>query len=155
MDSLTFVHGAFHWLGLSRDESVTSYDISDEVFKEIPFPDGKFVILGMNCVKHGLSVLGEMICICTTHYDQWKYTFNLWIVKDYGIKESWTRFFTIQSTDLYSLVPEYRFSDGEVLLRCKHFDRCGYIFKQPKNHLVFGLNLVQNVFGMDLFIQKA
>ncbi|KAM3267094.1 hypothetical protein P3L10_004089 [Capsicum annuum] len=40
MDSLTFVHGTFHWLGLSRIESVTSYDISNEVFKEIPLPDG-------------------------------------------------------------------------------------------------------------------
>ncbi|KAM3198799.1 hypothetical protein P3L10_034464 [Capsicum annuum] len=34
MDSLTFIHGAFHWLGFSRDEFVTSYDISNEVFKE-------------------------------------------------------------------------------------------------------------------------
>ncbi|KAM3339264.1 hypothetical protein P3S68_029133 [Capsicum galapagoense] len=133
MDSQAFVHGAFHWLGLSRDESVTSYDISNEVFKEITFPDGKFVVPGMNCVKHGLSVLGEMICICTTHYDQWKYTFNLWIMKDY----------------------EYRFSDGEVLLRCKHFDRCRYIFKTTKESSGFGFNLVQNAFGMDLFIQKA
>ncbi|PHT39310.1 hypothetical protein CQW23_22883 [Capsicum baccatum] len=132
MDSLAFVHGAFHWLGLSRNESVTSYDISNGVFKEIRFPDGKFVFLDMNCVKHGLSVLGEMICICSTHYEQWKYTFNLCIMKDYGVKESWNRFFTIQSTDLYSLVPEYRFSDGEVLLHCKHFDRCGYIFKTTK-----------------------
>ncbi|KAF3657737.1 hypothetical protein FXO37_14777 [Capsicum annuum] len=31
MDSLAFVHRAFHWLGLSEDESVPSYD---EVFKE-------------------------------------------------------------------------------------------------------------------------
>ncbi|PHT26767.1 hypothetical protein CQW23_33620 [Capsicum baccatum] len=30
MDSLTLVHGTFHWLGLSRNESVTSYDISNE-----------------------------------------------------------------------------------------------------------------------------
>ncbi|KAM3322666.1 hypothetical protein P3S67_003817 [Capsicum chacoense] len=34
MDSLTFIHGAFHWLGFSRDEFVTSYNISNEVFKE-------------------------------------------------------------------------------------------------------------------------
>ncbi|KAM3309452.1 hypothetical protein P3S67_011196 [Capsicum chacoense] len=48
MDSLAFVHGAFHWLGLSRNESVTSYDISNEVFKEIPLPDGMFVVPDMN-----------------------------------------------------------------------------------------------------------
>ncbi|PHT27132.1 hypothetical protein CQW23_33271 [Capsicum baccatum] len=34
MDSLTFIHGAFHWLDFSRDEFVTSYDISNEIFKE-------------------------------------------------------------------------------------------------------------------------
>ncbi|PHT61840.1 hypothetical protein T459_34316 [Capsicum annuum] len=107
MDSLTFVHGTFHWLGLSRIESVTSYDISNEVFKEIPLPDGMFVVPNMKYVKHGFSILGEMICICSTHRDQWKYTFNVWIMKDYGVKESWNRFFTIQSADLYSLIPEY------------------------------------------------
>ncbi|KAF3657739.1 putative pentatricopeptide repeat-containing protein-like [Capsicum annuum] len=132
MDSLAFVHGAFHWLGLSRNDSVTSYDITNEVFKEIPLLDGMFVVPDMKYVKHGLSVLGEMICICSTHRDQWKYIFNVWIMKDYGVKESWNRFFTIQSADLYSLVPEYRFSDGEVLLRCKHFDRCGYLFNTTK-----------------------
>ncbi|PHT67110.1 hypothetical protein T459_31535 [Capsicum annuum] len=132
MDSLAFVHGAFHWLGLSRNESVTSYDISNGVFKEIPLPDGMFVVPDMKYVKHGLSVLGEMICICSTHHDQWKHTFNVWIMKEYGVKESWNRLFTIQSSDLYSLIPEYRFSDGEVLLRCKHFDHCGYIFKTTK-----------------------
>ncbi|KAM3337295.1 hypothetical protein P3S68_031620 [Capsicum galapagoense] len=132
MDSLAFVHGAFHWLGLSRNESVTSYDISNGVFKEIPLRDGMFVVPDMKYVKHGLSVLGEMICICSTHHDQWKYTFNVWIMKEYGVKESWNRLFTIQSSDLYSLIPEYRFSDGEVLLRCKHFDHCGHIFKTTK-----------------------
>ncbi|PHT28445.1 hypothetical protein CQW23_31958 [Capsicum baccatum] len=108
MDSLTFVHGKFHWLGLSRNESVTSYDISNEVFKEIPLPDGMFVVPDMKYVKHGFSVLGEMICICFAHRDRWKYTFNVWIMKDYGVNESWNRFFTIQSADLYSLIPEYR-----------------------------------------------
>ncbi|PHT28446.1 hypothetical protein CQW23_31959 [Capsicum baccatum] len=34
MDSLTFIDGAFHWLGFARDEFVTSYDISNEVLKE-------------------------------------------------------------------------------------------------------------------------
>ncbi|KAM3199295.1 hypothetical protein P3L10_031655 [Capsicum annuum] len=92
------------------NDSVTSYDITNEVFKEIPLPDGMFVAPDMKYVKHGLSVLGEMICICSTHRDQWKYTFNVWIMKDY----------------------EYRFSDGEVLLRCKHFDRCGNLFNTTK-----------------------
>ncbi|KAM3289112.1 F-box protein CPR1-like [Capsicum chacoense] len=137
MDSLAFVRGAFHWLGLLRNEFVTSYDILNEVFKAIPLPDGMFVVPDMVYVKHSLCVLGEMICICSTHHDQRKYAFNLWIMKDYGVKESWNRFFTIQSTYLYSLVPEYRFSDGEVLLRCKHFDRCGYIFKTTKESSVF------------------
>ncbi|KAM3322667.1 hypothetical protein P3S67_003818 [Capsicum chacoense] len=150
MDSLTFVHGTFHWLGLSRNESVTSYDISNEVFKEIPLPDGMFVVPDMKYVKHGFSVLGEMICICSTHRDQWKYTFNVWIMKDYGVKESWNRFFTIQSADLYSLIPEYRFSDGEVLLRCKHFDGCGYLFNTTKESSGFWpqyrLECIQNGF---------
>ncbi|KAM3249737.1 hypothetical protein P3L10_011507 [Capsicum annuum] len=44
MDSLAFVHGAFHWLGLSPNESVTSYDISNgghELRQTWPFGIGR------------------------------------------------------------------------------------------------------------------
>ncbi|OIS97340.1 f-boxkelch-repeat protein, partial [Nicotiana attenuata] len=35
-DSLAFVHGAFHWLGLSLYYTILSFDISNEVYGEIP-----------------------------------------------------------------------------------------------------------------------
>ncbi|KAM3357050.1 hypothetical protein P3S68_023764 [Capsicum galapagoense] len=49
MDSLAFVHGAFHWLGLSRNESVTSYDISNgghELHQTWPFDE---------CIRNGFT----------------------------------------------------------------------------------------------------
>ncbi|KAG5572062.1 hypothetical protein H5410_061828 [Solanum commersonii] len=55
------------------------------------------------------------------------YDFNLWIMKDYGVKESWNKLFNIQSTDLYPITPKYGFSYCEV---------------RPKNHMANGLNII-------------
>ena len=43
-------------------------------------------------------------------------TFKLWVMKDYGVEESWTRLITIRDTNLFcSTKPKYMFADGEVL----------------------------------------
>ncbi|KAG5579311.1 hypothetical protein H5410_049938 [Solanum commersonii] len=37
-------------------------------------------------------------------------------MKDYGVKESWTKLFTIRKTHIVLVTPIYVFADGEVLL---------------------------------------
>ncbi|MCD7466073.1 hypothetical protein HAX54_002423 [Datura stramonium] len=39
MNSLAFVHGAFHWVGLSGCYTIVSFNISNEVYGEIPLPE--------------------------------------------------------------------------------------------------------------------
>lgn len=47
--------------------------------------------------------------------------FDLWVMKEYGMEESWTKLFTMtDSRDAYEMlpvVPKYIFADGEVLFR--------------------------------------
>lgn len=43
-------------------------------------------------------------------------TFNLWVIKDYGVNESWTKVLAIPNNEIYRIMPIYRFSDDEVLL---------------------------------------
>ncbi|PHU06220.1 hypothetical protein BC332_27042 [Capsicum chinense] len=128
-DSLAFVHGAFHWLDSSLEKTLISFSISNDVYGEIPLPEGMSLVFNMNRIN-GASALEGMLCVYSTHIRRGIHTFKLWILKDYDVKESWNRLFTIQGTDLYS-IPKYKFSDGEVLLRCRDLE-CGSVFKISK-----------------------
>ncbi|PHT26629.1 hypothetical protein CQW23_33764 [Capsicum baccatum] len=128
-DSLAFVHGAFHWLDLSLEKTLISFSISNDVYGEIPLPEGMSLVFNMNRIN-GVSALEGMLCVYSTHIRRGIHTFKLWILKDYDVKESWNRLFTIQGTDHYS-IPKYKFSDGEVLLRCRDLE-CGSVFKISK-----------------------
>ncbi|PHT61592.1 hypothetical protein T459_34566 [Capsicum annuum] len=129
MGYLAFVHEAFHWVDSLLNQSVVTFSISDEVYREIPLPEGLDLVFDIMHSKQGVSVLGGMLCVYSTRIHHREYTFKLWVMNEYGVKESWNQLFTIQCTDLYSITPKYMFSDGEVLLRCSQLRRSGSVFK--------------------------
>ncbi|KAK4356168.1 hypothetical protein RND71_025139 [Anisodus tanguticus] len=109
MHSLAFVHGTFHWVGISKNYlvvsfnilinySVVSFNISHEVYKEIPLP--KKICLVRDTINIGISVLDEMICAYSNMYHQGNHTFRLCLMKDYGVKESWNEVFAIEDRDI-------------------------------------------------------
>ncbi|MCD9637970.1 hypothetical protein HAX54_021574 [Datura stramonium] len=111
MDGLAFVHGALHWLGCDPTYTVVSFNISNEMFGEIPLPPK----IRRNRLTSfiGVSVSGGMLCVhCIKDDDQ---TFSLWIMKDYDIKESWIKSLTIRNIESSTVIPVYRFTDGEML----------------------------------------
>ncbi|KAK4343044.1 hypothetical protein RND71_038860 [Anisodus tanguticus] len=129
VDYLPFVHGAFHWLGgVSQYYTIISFNISNEVYGEIPLLERMCNISHSRIIDHGVSVLGGMLCFYSTYDDCWQRTFKLWVMKDYGIKESWTKLITIRDANLFhSARPKHMFADGEVLLRCKHMGCFGTV----------------------------
>lgn len=140
-DSLAFVHQAFHWLDLSLSSYVVSFSISDEVYTEIPLLEEIY----SEWFVQGVSVLGEMLCVHSRYEPS---NFKIWVMKEYGVKESWTELFNIRGGCVYSIIPKYRFSDGDVLLiRYNQWDLCSTVrtSKGP-----FGLwpqsHVIQNLF---------
>ncbi|KAM3339244.1 hypothetical protein P3S68_029113 [Capsicum galapagoense] len=103
----------FHWIDDITRFTVTALSISSEVYTEIPLPEQMLSIYNQTW---GVSVLTEKLCAYAHYTSQ---TFRFWVMKDYGIKESWTGLFTIQGTGLLSVILKYRFSDGELLLCCR------------------------------------
>ncbi|KAF3651856.1 putative carotenoid 9,10(9',10')-cleavage dioxygenase 1-like [Capsicum annuum] len=120
-ECLAFVHGAFHWIGyLSRKYCLVSFNISDEMFGEIQQPDVvrlQIHIKSIVDVDVGISVLGGMLGVS---YKNEK-AFGLWLTKNYGVKDFWMKLSTIPSTEIYSIIPKYMFSNYKVLL-CFRFD---------------------------------
>ncbi|THG03641.1 hypothetical protein TEA_014491 [Camellia sinensis var. sinensis] len=114
-----FVGGALHWVVSRNYESdsvnflVAAFDLTNEEYRLVPqpeFSDEGFYI----CV-------GELDgCLCIfCNYDQVR--FDVWVMKDYGVKESWSKLFSIakpQGIRLFDSVTPvaYSKSGGEVLL---------------------------------------
>lgn len=139
-DCLAFVHGAFHWLGLSQYYTIFSFDISNEVYGEIPLLERMCNLFKIKYLEYEVSVLGGLLCFHSTTNYQGEGTFKLWVMTDYGVKESWTNLYTIRDIDLLSARPKYKFADGELLLSFRYLNRrsLGPIFRTSKGSY-FGL----------------
>ncbi|PHT98108.1 hypothetical protein BC332_32965 [Capsicum chinense] len=120
MHSLACIHGAFHWVGFSRNYFVVSLNISYEEYGEIPLPDG---ICLRDSTDIGISELEGMLCAYSNAYLHGNHPFKLWVMKDYGLKESWIALFSIANPYISMPMPKYRFADGTVLFWYINFRR--------------------------------
>ncbi|KAK4710971.1 hypothetical protein R3W88_005484 [Solanum pinnatisectum] len=121
---LAFVHGAFHWLGFSKKNFMISFNISNEVYGEIPLPGQ--IYLQASDLMFDVSALEGMLCVFSNDIKMWG-EFILWQMKDYGVKASWTKLITIQAIGHISTISK----KGEVLLR--HIDGESWIVFMTSN----------------------
>ena len=91
-----YLNGAVYFAAIDwRDVSsiVLSFDLGDEVFRVISLPNGKF---GLDA-DIGTSVFNgllSLICYESRHMGE-HYSCSIWVMKEYGIVDSWTKQFTI------------------------------------------------------------
>ncbi|KAF3643516.1 hypothetical protein FXO38_20575 [Capsicum annuum] len=110
-----------YYSGLScpRVSSLVSFSISKEMYGEIPVSKEILLsFLGNNYA--GVSVLDGMLCVNSGTGLMGVGSFKLWVLKDYGVKESWNALLTIEDPLIQRLLPKYRFADGEVLFYCAY-----------------------------------
>ncbi|KAI5668419.1 hypothetical protein M9H77_18272 [Catharanthus roseus] len=111
-----FLNGNIHWLIHDQEgsESISCLDLETELFK--PFPSPKFS-------KQNLATLntyGGYLCVCDNTCD---FNIIMWTMKEYGVKNSWTREAVISKYPIdligcyYEVVHVVKvFKDGEILL---------------------------------------
>lgn len=98
MPCMAFLLRSFHWLGNSTCYTIISFNISIEVYGQIPLLKQMYDML-VHRLDHGHSVLRGMLCYFRIpHMFGTSYTSNLWVVRDYGIKESWIQLYEIRDT---------------------------------------------------------
>lgn len=105
-----FVSGTINWL-TSIDPHwqsagfIVSFDLEKESFQKVlpPFDE----VDTSNLI---LDVLRDFLCII--------YGNDVWIMKEYGIQESWTKLFTVPSKSYKLTNVLYTFEDDRVLLEC-------------------------------------
>ncbi|EEF30092.1 F-box protein At3g07870 [Ricinus communis] len=85
------VNGRLHWLSCRyRNQSLRrliSFDLADEQFREVPCPVG--ASFGRHC-SHLATLRG-----CLSGVVQGFRRLYIWVMKEYGVKESWVKEFTI------------------------------------------------------------
>nr|XP_011460760.1 PREDICTED: F-box/kelch-repeat protein At3g23880-like [Fragaria vesca subsp. vesca] len=83
----TYVNGALHWLAKIRqnDPFIIALDLTSETYMEVAVPD-----YGTGSSFEGVGALEGCLCVLVDGKET-----DLWVMKEYGVKESWTKFLTI------------------------------------------------------------
>ncbi|KAI5411075.1 hypothetical protein KIW84_056282 [Lathyrus oleraceus] len=97
-----YVSGTINWLAQRWPRSsppfIVSFDLGNESYQEVLLPDNKEV----NDNFMTLDVFADCLCMLCGH--------DIWLMKEYGNKESWTKLFTIS----YLENPSMRYSLTKV-----------------------------------------
>ncbi|XP_026442782.1 F-box protein CPR1-like [Papaver somniferum] len=126
------VNEKLHWIvctlaGFVKSEFIVSFDISSEKFTEM-LELGHF---GDNYFEKKLAVLGENLCFIGDTHRTW----DLWEMKDYGVKESWTKLYCIgNQKEFQFLRPIHTLRSSEVLLEVRFLKKDGHglVLFKPK-----------------------
>ncbi|KAG4126539.1 hypothetical protein ERO13_D10G162500v2 [Gossypium hirsutum] len=88
-----FLNGALHWSKSSLGgEFINSFDFDTERFGMVPPPD-HFQELDKESGDTTTGVLGGCLFIIHVVISE---LFEIWVMKEYGVKESWTKQFVVQ-----------------------------------------------------------
>lgn len=89
-----FVNGALHWITASQkpSELISSFDLETEQFRLLPPPPHFSLNYFKNVSWINIGVLRECLCLCYIYEDA---QFEAWVMKEYGVKDSWTKEFSI------------------------------------------------------------
>ncbi|XP_022734813.1 F-box protein CPR30-like [Durio zibethinus] len=97
-----FLHGALHWLasrqtGPKKIYIIVAFHMIEEKFYElVPIPDN------IKETKHDLLILGiSGDCLCLFDGCSYETVLEAWQLKEYGVKSSWTRLFSVHRETLH------------------------------------------------------
>jgi len=112
------VSGTLNWIVDERDGRATilSFHIVKETYRQVLLPQHGYAVY-----SPGLYVLSNCSCVCTSFIDS---RWQLWMMKEYGVAESWTKLMSIPHENLLFLIikmwpyvePLYISENGVVLL---------------------------------------
>ncbi|KAL7128915.1 hypothetical protein ABFS83_13G026600 [Erythranthe nasuta] len=115
MHCRAYVNGVVHWLAYKpfdenarRRCSILAFDIGDEVFGEVMPPDE---LAKEASASLGIFVIEDSLGIVGSNMVSW----NVWMMKEYCVRESWTKLYTI---DLLEEITNFVWfwKSGEALL---------------------------------------
>ncbi|PWA88861.1 F-box associated interaction domain-containing protein [Artemisia annua] len=116
-----FSNGALHWvaydlLDSSYTQRIVSLDLAKETYGEVLQPE-----YDEGDTDLALGVLGEWLCVLCTYPHYRNHVPDVWVMKVYGVKDSWTKLASIQDPAHYwtsqRSVPLCISNDGKMLFQ--------------------------------------
>lgn len=111
------VENSFHWImiGGNLGKRILAFNITQEIFSEVPLPDLEEATSEIKYV----SILGK--CLSMTVSCNGTNKFDVWVMKEYGFRNSWCKLFTFVgqwcfNSPLMSLMPLCYSSDRSKVL---------------------------------------
>ncbi|KAL1543908.1 F-box protein CPR1-like [Salvia divinorum] len=118
--SCVFLNGNLHWVASDCDDKlwISCFDLETESFSSFstpPIHQESFELIS------GLSTLGGCLCLCDQTREE---ETVIWVMKEYGVEESWTKEYAIRlndGDDIYIegfelVYPIKVFEDGDILM---------------------------------------
>ncbi|CAH9121292.1 unnamed protein product [Cuscuta epithymum] len=103
------LHGRVHWVGFDEDvgddylyfnHAITSFDIDEEIFRDIPVPGNLTYSLWDQEISIALVRESLGLMVSCDHFDC-----DIWVMQDYGIVDSWTWLYKIDFTPTHEYWP--------------------------------------------------
>ncbi|KAI8561454.1 hypothetical protein RHMOL_Rhmol04G0341000 [Rhododendron molle] len=124
-------HSVVDRLGSGMGAVIVYFAATVEKFEEVASPDCEGANILVNSSDVGLGVLGGSLCVVK----HWASHADVWVMKEYGAKESWTKLFVVpnKSREFYShdCMPLCYANDGEVVMM---FDSKILVSYNPKEN---------------------
>ncbi|CAJ2638625.1 unnamed protein product [Trifolium pratense] len=124
-----YVSGTINWLVSTGIKwFIASFDLGNECYQEVLLPDDPCKV---DEYKLSLSILRACLCMISGE--------NVWGMKEYGNKESWTKLFTIsylrvpRASSYSYIMAECVLENEQVLLTYNEDERFGHISYNYKN----------------------
>ncbi|KAL8538630.1 hypothetical protein ACS0TY_000592 [Phlomoides rotata] len=120
-----FVNGKLHWFGIIGEElGLVSLDLKNEVYEMIEQPSSSFIIEQPSssfAITVPTPALGVIEGCLSVLWDYPNSHFDVWVMKEYGVKDSWVKMFTLPNLHHPSLRRQAprsfcRGPNGELLL---------------------------------------
>jgi F-box interacting protein len=132
-----FVNGASHWVAChmasgSRQLAVVLFDMRDEQLRVMKLPDN----ISISCGRALLSVSGGLLSFMEYNDERQDVNLNcsIWLMKEYGVAESWTKQFTIDLKAGWSFGEIFCFTNNEKILAWNRKNEKESVLYDPKTH---------------------
>ncbi|KAA8545257.1 hypothetical protein F0562_020041 [Nyssa sinensis] len=99
-----FLDGCIHWMTVNPEqdfvELILAFDVGDEVFREIRLPDyrSEYVELDISVCVHKESLA---LFVYPSEHDGGYVCCYLWVMKEYGVVQSWTKQLSLVMEGVY------------------------------------------------------
>ncbi|KAL7215748.1 hypothetical protein ACSBR1_027817 [Camellia fascicularis] len=150
-----FLNGFAHWIAYKRvgdgkfHNVILSFGFGDELFHEIELPE---TVAPTFPLQLGVHLVGTMIAVSFIDNSANHKCVSIWVMKDYGVVESWTKQYNVDFQGGLTLVFGFRES-GELLMGTRGGDMVSY---QPESKRIekHGLRGVKGSFYASPYVES-